>query len=510
VADLQVRLAELMAALSVAVDLAMGDEVEHAQRSAILSVALAEAAGLREEEAQDAYYLALLRTVGCTGDHDFAFRLFGEDMPAWAGLAVMGAPTEMLAGIVKRVGESEGGLRRAARVARALGGLPQLMRNSRIHCEVGTMLSRRLGLGPGVVAGLDQVFERWDGLGFRRLRGEAIALPVRVALLSNDLELASRKLGIDSALDLLRRRGGKGHDPRLVEVVCQRGAALLGALDGCSIWQAVLDAEPGRRDVLEGERLDLALRSAGELADMKSVYARGHSGAVAELAGAACTRLGLSASEVRAAVHAGHLHDLGRVGVHAYVWDKPGPLGDAEWERVRLHSYYTERVLSRLGSLGPAATLASEAHERRDGSGYHRRPHTLTAAARVLAAADVYQALTSARPHRPAFTPDDAATELRAQASAGALDSPAVEAVLAGAGHQPRRGPGDLPAGLSAREREVLRLVARGLTNKEIAAALHISTRTAGHHVEHIFGKTGVTTRAAAALFAMQNDLLAQ
>jgi HD-GYP domain-containing protein (c-di-GMP phosphodiesterase class II) len=504
-----VRLAELMAALSVAVDLAMGDEVEHAQRSAVLAAVLGEAAGLTEAQAQDAYYLALLRTVGCTGDHDFAFRLYGEDISEWMGLAAMGAPSEMLASIVRNVGKSERGLRRVARVARALGGVPQVVRNSQIHCELGAMLSRRLGLGPGVVAGLDQVFERWDGSGFRKLRGEAIALPVRVALLASDIELATRKLGPAGAIELLRRRGGKGHDPRLVELLCQRGPTLIAALDRPSIWQAVLDAEPGPRAVLEGDRLDLALRSAGEFADMKSVFTRGHSAGVAELAGAACVRLGLPATEIRAAVHAGHLHDLGRVGVRAYLWDKPGPLGDSEWERVRLHSYYTERALSRLQSLGPAAALACQAHERRDGSGYHRRPPTLPGAARALAAADVYQALTSPRPHRPAFAAAAAATELRRSASDGHLDAEAVEAVLASAGHSPRRAR-ELPAGLSARELEVLRLLARGLTNKEIASALDISTRTAGHHVEHIFSKAGVTTRAAAALFAMQNDLLAQ
>jgi DNA-binding NarL/FixJ family response regulator len=83
-----------------------------------------------------------------------------------------------------------------------------------------------------------------------------------------------------------------------------------------------------------------------------------------------------------------------------------------------------------------------------------------------------------------------------------------VEAVLAAAGHERVGTRAPAPAGLSDRELEVLRLVARGLTNKEVAARLDISVKTAGHHVQHIFGKIGVTTRAAAGLFAMQNDLL--
>jgi HD-GYP domain-containing protein (c-di-GMP phosphodiesterase class II) len=510
VATDEIRLAELMAALSVAIDLSMHDAAEHAQRSAVIAVALAEAAGLTDEQAQDAYYLAMLRTVGCTGDHDFAFSVFGEDL-GWMGLAAMGSPLALLGRVARNVGRGSG-VRRAGLVARAFASLPQVMRNSQIHCEVGAMLSERLGLGPRVIEGLGQVFERWDGFGApRRLRGEAIALPVRVALLASDVETATRTLGLEEARDLLRQRAGKGHDPRLVDRFCAEADQIMARLEGNSIWQTVLDAEPGVRTTLSGQRLDLALRSAGEFADMKSSFTRGHSAAVADLTAAACARLGLGGDELRDARRAGHLHDLGRVGVFAYVWDKPGRLSDVEWERVRMHSYYTERVLARLTGLGPVAAMAGAAHERRDGSGYHRRPSapSISVAARVLAAADVYQALTSPRPHRAALPSDAAAAELRREVSAGRLDPDAVEAVLAAAGHV-AAGRRDRSSGNTLTEREiaVLRLLARGLTNKEIAAALDISTRTAGHHVEHIFSKAKVTTRAAAALFAMQNDLL--
>jgi HD-GYP domain-containing protein (c-di-GMP phosphodiesterase class II) len=511
-ATTEVRLAELMAALSVAVDLGLGETVEHAQRSAVIAVALSDAAGLTAEQAQDAYYLSLLQTVGCTGDHDFAFQAFGEDMAEWIPLAVMGAPMELMGDVVRNVGRGQATLQRARRLARAFAAMPGVMRNTQIHCEVGTMLSDRLGLGPRVVAGLGQVFERWDGGGApHKLRGEAIALPVRVSQLARDIELGARKLGLEATVALMRKRAGKGHDPRLVAQFAKSPAALIAGLDKGSLWQAVLDAEPGSRPRLCGERLDGALRSVGEFADMKSEFTRGHSAGVADLAQAAAANLGMGPADQRAAAHAGHLHDLGRVGVFAYVWDKPGPLTDAEWERVRLHSYYTERVLSRLEALGTATAVASLAHERRDGSGYHRRlsSGSVPALARVLAAADVYQALTSVRPHRPALDPDAAAAELRQEVAAGHLDRESAEAVLAGAGHAPRRARDPLPAGLTAREADVLRLMARGLTNKEIAGALDISTKTAGHHIEHIFSKIKVTTRAAASLYAMQNDLLA-
>ncbi|HET9621534.1 MAG TPA: helix-turn-helix transcriptional regulator, partial [Kofleriaceae bacterium] len=66
-----------------------------------------------------------------------------------------------------------------------------------------------------------------------------------------------------------------------------------------------------------------------------------------------------------------------------------------------------------------------------------------------------------------------------------------------------------LPAGLTPREAEVLIHLARGATNKEIAASLGIAVRTANHHIENIYAKLDVTTRAAAAVFAVRHDLVA-
>jgi HD-GYP domain-containing protein (c-di-GMP phosphodiesterase class II) len=277
-----------------------------------------------------------------------------------------------------------------------------------------------------------------------------------------------------------------------------------------SAWQAALAAEPGLPGQLGDAEIDDAARTIGEFADLKGRLVRGHSAAVARLAEEAGRRAGLGAGEVTELRRAGHLHDVGRVGVTAAIWDKAGPLTDAERERVRLHAYYTERVLARAPALAGVAALAAADHERLDGSGYHRRipAAAIGPAARILAAADVLAAMTEDRPHRPALPLDRAADELSREAAAGRLDPDAAAAVMAAAGLSRTPSRRERPAGLSEREVEVLRLVARGLTNKEVAAALEISPRTAGHHLEHVFEKVGVTTRAAATLFAMQNDLL--
>ena len=191
------------------------------------------------------------------------------------------------------------------------------------------------------------------------------------------------------------------------------------------------------------------------------------------------------------------------------IWDKRGPLTPAEMERVRLHPYLTERMLAFSPALAPLGAIAVQHHERLDGSGY---PHGLsgdaiTPAGRILAAADVYRACTEPRPHRPGRSPDDAAAELRAEVTAGRIDGDAASAVLAAAGHRVSRRR-EWPAGLTAREVEVLRLVARGLSNREIAEQLTISRKTAGNHVEHIYSKIGVSNRARASLFAMKHGLM--
>ena len=218
----------------------------------------------------------------------------------------------------------------------------------------------------------------------------------------------------------------------------------------------------------------------------------------------------MPASEVVDIRRAALVHDLGRAGVPNGVWDRPGPLTTADWERVRLHAYYSERTLTRAAPLKRLAELAGAHHERLDGSGYHRgsRAAHLDPGQRILAAADSYQAMTQPRPHRPARAPADAAAELRREVAAGRLDRDAAEAVLEAAGFVRESGRRAWPAGLTDREVEVLRLICRGSPNRLVAAELSISPKTVGRHVENLYNKIGVSSRPAAALFAVKHGLL--
>jgi HD-GYP domain-containing protein (c-di-GMP phosphodiesterase class II) len=204
---------------------------------------------------------------------------------------------------------------------------------------------------------------------------------------------------------------------------------------------------------------------------------------------------------------AAYVHDVGRVAVPVAIWQKPGPLTPDEWERVRLHAYHSERVLARSPFLAALSPVATSHHERLDGSGYHRGTTApgLRLPARLLAAADAYHAMTEPRPHREPLAPEEAAETLSQEARDGRLDADAVVAVIEAAGHPTPRI--ERPARLTEREAEVVGLLARGLQTKQVARALGISVKTADRHIQNAYGKIGVSTRAAATLFAAQHGL---
>lgn len=485
------RLAEIIAALTLATDFAMGQPMEHALRVTLFAVRFGDALGLSQPDRHDLYYIALLRASGCTANAHVLANRFGDDIAQMARFA--SAPPL--------------NLRQLARIARAD---PVLAETGAAFCEVGQMFADRLGLGAGVQTGLGCLLEQWDGNGLPQgLRGDDVPLLSRIARLAADAVLAHRSKGIDGAVAMITPRSGTIYDPALVARFCEIAPDLLPPLTDEPTWDVALDAEPGSQRRLTTSQLDTACQALAEFADLKSPYFHGHSSAVAELATQAGQACGLPADDLRGLRRAGYVQDLGRVGVSNAIWEKPGSLTIGEWERVRLHPYYTERILARPAALKTVSTVAALHHERLDGSGYHRGlPAAMQSLpVRLLAAADVYQAMIAARPHRSPLSRNDAAGALRDEVAAGRLDRDAVNAVLTAAGHRVRSTRPHWPAGLSPREVEVLRLLARGLSSREIADQLSISDKTVGHHIEHIYGKANVSTRAGATLFALQNGL---
>lgn len=378
-------------------------------------------------------------------------------------------------------------------------------------CEVGRDAARRLRLAPQVQHSIYHSSEWWNGGGAPDgLSGDDIPVGARIAGLTSVAVLFDSLGGSEVAVDAVRRRSAGMVDPDLADHFVRRGHDLLGEVDAADPYDLVLAAEPPPvASVLDPQLVEVAT-VFGDLADLKTPDTYGHSRGVAALVRDAGERLGLPSADLAELAMAGLLHDVGRVAVSNTVWEKPGPLTAHEWEQVRLHAYHSERILAGSQRLAPLARLVGLHHERCDGSGYHRGSDAsdLPMAARLLAAADAYQAMTQPRSYRPARSPDDAEQQLLDDVRTGHLDADAVAAVLAAAGHDtptPRR---ELPAGLTEREVEVLALVADGCSNKQIAQRLVISRRTAEFHVQQIYAKIGTSSRAAAAMFAMEHRLL--
>ncbi len=504
-----IRLSAVLAAVSLASDVGHDQPLEKSLRNAVIASRLGMELGLGRQDLSDAYYVALLRSMGCTANAHETAALFGGDDRAVAGMVQIldvADPVAWARAASERVrswaadAAAERTIEWFLREGRRLG-----RESGRAACEVATTLARRLGLAASVQTGLDQVYERWDGYGAPAgLQGEDICIPARVAHLADVVEIVDRTSGTSAAREVARRRAGRHFDPGVAAAFERAAGEILGGLDGVDMLELAQAAEPGPAPRVAREDLPDLAAAIADFGDLKSPWTLGHSTAVADLVVRAVGPDGMA--ELRLAAL---LHDLGRVAVPNGIWDKPGALGTAQRERVRLHSYYTERILARTPAFGGLATLAGAHHERVDGTGYHRGVggDGLTAPMRLLACADAYVAMTSARPHRPAMAAAAAAAELRADARAGGLCREATEAVLEAAGHRRERREA-APCGLTAREVEVLGLLARGLTNKQIAAELVVSARTVGHHVAHVYDKIDRRTRAGAAMFALEHRLI--
>jgi HD-GYP domain-containing protein (c-di-GMP phosphodiesterase class II) len=511
--DRQIRLADVLASLSQVADLGFGLPAGDSMRACLIATALGRRLGLSDPELADVYHTTLLQHIGCTAFAHETARRYGDEMAVNAAAARtnLADRRDVLATYLPAVTRGRGPLERVRIVLQEfLDGDSFGRRYAMAACEVGQATARRLGLSDGAQRGLREVYEWWNGNGGAHgLRGEAISLPARIAQLAATAALFDHLGGPDVAMVAVRRQAGGLLDPSLARTFLDDGHAILAAADAPDLHLACLDAEPSPVRTVPASRLPEMALAIGDVADLKSAYTLGHSSGVARLATDAGRALGLGPADLETLETAALLHDVGRVGISNAVWEHPGALSASQWEQVRLHAYHSERILAR-SELASAAEVAGRHHERLDGSGYHRgsRSRDLALPARLLACADVIQALSQARAHRPALAGTDLVRQAELETRSGRLDPEVTRAVLEVAGHAAPRVRRESAAGLSDREVEVLQAVAQGLSNRQIAERLSISPRTAEHHVQHIYTKIGASSRAAAALFALEHDLI--
>lgn len=502
--------AEVLAALSVAIDLGLGQPAEHMLRSALIATRLADRLGLERTQRQCVYYTNLVMWIGCHADsHEYA-RWFGDDIAVrrdsyfvdWSGL-----PYQRF--LLANLGHGESLLSRlrtiATLYANARGHITALIHS---HCTSAALLAERIGLNEDVQTALRFTFERFDGGGLPTgAAGESIPLEMRIAQVADMAEVHQREYGVDGAVAMVRSRRGGQFDPAIVDAFVADPEYVLAVPSAGDVWATALQYAPDRHARLDAASLDALLVALGDFVDLKCPFNLGHSRAVSQLAGDAAALVGLDGDGAALTRRAASVHDIGRIGVSNQIWSKPAGLSMAEFERVRLHSYLTERILSQVSGLKGVAAVAANHHECLDGSGYPRglSARELTMPDRLLACAVSYQSALEPRPYREALGPAGAARRLRERVRSGELDSVAAEAVLQAAGQTPRSNP--RPHGLTAREVEVLRMVAQGSTNKQIAAKLVLSEKTVRNHVERTYTKIGVSNRIGASMYALEHGL---
>jgi HD-GYP domain-containing protein (c-di-GMP phosphodiesterase class II) len=494
------RLAEPLAALSVATDLARGQPPEQALYACIIATKLTDYMGLGLADRASTYFATLLRFAGCTAtSHEYAQFLGGNDIAVrFGGDAIDPANANQLASLLISLGKGAMGPANAMQI---------IAEGTRADCEVGARMASRVGLEKSVADSLLHIFERWDGHGLPNgIGGEDIPRAARMGHVASAFVMFSQATGPSEALGTLGKWSGSILDPTITSFFIAHSDEMRACLEVPDVWQAALAAEPAPWRTFEEGELDDICRVFGDFVDLKTPFLLGHSAQVARLAEGAARALNLSDEDCITLRRAGWLHDLGRAGVSSGIWEKPAPLSTLEAEQAHLHPYHSERILERSTLFRPLARIVGQHHERIDGSGYFRglASSSLDRHSRVLAAADACAELLEDRPGRKALSPDEAATELSKQA----LDPDAVRAVLEVAGAKRPGSPPQRPAGLTSREVEVLRLLARGETLNQIADQLVISPSTAHTHAAHVYEKAAISTRAGAALFAMEHGLL--
>lgn len=516
---LAIRRADFMMVLAYATDLATGQSRDFALRSCVLSMRLAEKMGLDLEERRKVYHQAILRYIGCNADTHLLASAFGDEIALRRDLAVadLGNQTDIGQVFVRAFSRFFADMAPDQLTQAIQAGLAEVMQVSvpilMGHCEVAQRIGERLGLDTEMRENLGQLYERWDGNGLPRHRkGTEVSLPVRLVSLAQDAISLVEARGFDAMIEAVRARTGGAYEPQMAAFFLADARSHLEGIDGAVSRETILALEPQPHAYLDATGCEEACIAIADMIDMRMPFTFGHSRAVAILADGAGKCMGLPDSDVRALRWAGYTHDVGELAVPVSTWMKATPLSVRETDSAHLHPYHGERALAALGTDGqPVAALVLRHHERLDGSGYHRyaRAYDLSPAARILAAAEAFQTAREDRPHRKASSDQAAAAKLRALVRDGKLCADGVEAVLTAAGQASRRASSVRPSGLTPREIEVLGLIAAGHTAKEVAGLLEIAPKTADNHIQNLYSKIGVSSRAGAALYALERGMLA-
>lgn len=503
------RLAEMVGALSLATDLGVGVPAEMALGATVLTVRMGKALGLSHEDLTIAYYSSITQFLGCTiTARDGGEMGLGSDFAINRGLSLCDwiDPDQVASSMDKELPKNVPAAEREAALRIIRENHEAIPEFGSMHCAQAMVLVKRLPIPEGVANVISHMYTRWDGKTYGRNSKES-PLIYRIISLTSHFEANRRLVGLSAAIDMALARAGGQFDPDLCAMLAKEAHVLTAGLDRSSLWDLFLENEPSPvKEVPAGSLFKIA-ETWADFTDQKSGWFIAHSRNVAALAFQAADILGLSQQEKDRIRLGALLHDIGRVAVSNGVLDKPGALSEGERWQMQTHSFHTEHIIMMTPAFRPVVDIAAATHERCDGSGYHGRGRLVEIGTGIVAAADVYTALTHERPWRNAMSDSEASQEILKMVPAGKLNGRIVKAVLSAAGHGKRVVEKAYPAGMTHREVEVMSLLALGHTTKIIGDRLEISPKTADNHIQNIYEKTGARGRAPATLFALEHGI---
>lgn len=410
----QLRMSDIISALSFALDLTEGQPMGHSVNCCLLGMKLAEVLGLSDADKQELYYAILLKDAGCSSNAARMHEIFGGDeirakreikATDWSRVSF-----DSLQYLMRNVMPGKSTLERVF----AMGHIvmhrdAQAHELMEIRCDRGASIARRLGRPERTCEAIRCLDEHWDGKGSPAgLSGERIPLFARIMGLCQTVEVFASINTPEDALGVAEERAGLWFDPELV-----RAAKTLAGDDG--LWKAMRDGSARHRilqyetqlnpPMVDEAEVDNICEAFAEIIDVKSPYTHEHSRNVMRATVLIAEKMGVKSENLQMLRRAALLHDLGKLSIPNSVLDKSERLNSQEWEAVRLHPYYTQRILERISGFQHLAFIASSHHERLDGTGYYRnlRASQLPLESRILTIADIFDALSMKRPYRAAM-----------------------------------------------------------------------------------------------------------
>jgi HD-GYP domain-containing protein (c-di-GMP phosphodiesterase class II) len=503
------HLSEILSSLSLAEDLANGNPMETSIRTAWFASILAKAAGCNTKQVEETSLTTLMRFLGCTSFASEESNFLEDDIYMKRSFAALDSEDNLE---ILRIGLGYnpplGNKNKIGTLGKLLvSGKGFFNRLATTHCETGVFLASSLKLPEGTILSLGQIFERYDGKGAPNgLKADEILITAQVANLSYAFEILRQKLGTSMALEVIQKRSGKQFSSSLVNILKKNLSEILNQSEKIFFWDEVnLQLQN-----LQGADLQECIYAFADFADLKSIYTIQHSRRTAKLGRKMTSIAGLTNDLRIEAEFTACLMNIGMVSVPTGIVEKKGKLSRPERDRIELHPFYTNKILSSSKGLQAFAEASISHHEKIDGSGYHRNKKELSFLESALSIADSYTALTSDRSYRKAYSEKEATRILLEEVNAGKRDMRSYKILLEGIGIKERRDHSNSSNefGLTEREIEILQILSTGNTNKEIGSALGLSHRTVQNHTIRIYEKMNVKTRTGATLLATQKGLI--